>query len=87
MTIKRLIARLFALVRANRLDRELDDEVRAHLELAEHDALARGLDPGEARREAMRQFGGVAQMKEIHRDDRSVRWLDNFVKDIRSRPY
>jgi putative ABC transport system permease protein len=72
-----------ALVRANRMDRELDDEVRAHLELAEHDALTRGLDPAEARREALRQFGGIEQMKEVHRDDRSTRWLENLIKDAR----
>ena len=72
-----------ALFGANRLERELDDEVRAHLELAEHDALARGLDPAEARREALRQFGGIDQMKEVHRDDRSVRWIENLIKDAR----
>ncbi len=55
----------------------------AHLELAEHDALERGLDPIEARREAQRRFGGVDQMKEIHRDDRSARWIENLVKDAR----
>ena len=83
MTLKRRLARVLALTRAGRLDRELDDEVRAHLELVEHDALARGLDPAEARRDALRQFGGIAQMKEAHRDHRSVRWLENFVKDVR----
>ena len=83
MTIRRRLARIFALVRANRLERELGDEVRAHLELAEHDARGRGLDPAEARREALRQFGGIEQMKEVHRDDRSVRWLDNLIKDAR----
>jgi predicted permease len=83
MTIKRRLARLFALVRANRHERELNDEVRAHLELAEHDAIARGLDPAEARREALRQFGGIEQMKETHRDDRSVRWIENLIKDVR----
>ena len=65
------------------LERELDDEVLAHLELAEHDALARGLDPVEARRDALRQFGGIEQMKEVHRDDRSVRWIENLIKDAR----
>jgi len=83
MTMRRLFARLVALVGAGRLERELDDEVRAHLELAEHDALARGLDPAAARRDALRQFGGIGQMKEIHRDDRSVRWIENLVKDAR----
>ena len=83
MTIRRRLARIFALVRANRLERELGDEVRAHLELAEHDAIARGLDPAEARRDALRQFGGIEQMKEAHRDDRSVRWIENLIKDVR----
>ena len=72
MTLRRRLARVLALFRANRLERELDDEVLAHLELAEHDARARGLDPAEARREALRQFGGIEQMKEVHRDDRSA---------------
>ena len=83
MTIKRRVARLIALVRANRLERELNDEVRAHLELAEHDAIARGLDPAAARRDALRQFGGIDQMKESHRDHRSVRWIENLFKDVR----
>ena len=81
--MRRLLARVMALFGANRLERELDDEVRAHLELAEHDARKRGLDPAEARREALRQFGGIDQMKEIHRDDRSVRWIENAIKDAR----
>jgi predicted permease len=83
MNIARRLARLFALGRASRHERELDDEVRAHLELAEHDAVARGLDPIEARRDALRRFGGIDQMKEAHRDDRSVRWIDNLIKDAR----
>ena len=43
MSLRRLVYRLLALVRRDRLDRELDDEVQAHLELAEQDGLARGL--------------------------------------------
>ena len=83
MTLRRRLERLAALVRAGRLDRELDDEIRAHLELAERDALARGLSPADARREALRAFGGVEQIKETHRDDRSSRWIENLVKDTR----
>ncbi len=83
MTIKRRFARVLALFGSTRIERELDDEVLAHLELAERDAIARGLDPIEARREARREFGGVDQMKEVHRDDRSARWIEHFVKDAR----
>jgi putative ABC transport system permease protein len=83
MPIRRWIARLAALVAARRLDRELDGEVLAHLELAERDALARGLSPEAARREARLAFGAVEPMKERHRDARSARWLEHLVRDIR----
>jgi predicted permease len=83
MTLRRALARVTALVRRNRLERELNDEVIAHLELAELDARQRGLDPLEARREAMRRFGGIDQMKEVHRDDRSARWIENLARDLR----
>ncbi len=83
MTFRLLARRLLALVRARRLDRELDDEILAHLELAERDGIAAGLSPQEARQAARRQFGGIDQMKEAHRDDRSVRWMETLLKDIR----
>ena len=83
MNIRRRFARVLALFDSSRIDRELDDEVMVHLELAERDAMARGLDPAEARMQAQRQFGGVDQMKEVHRDDRSARWIEHLVKDAR----
>ena len=79
----RLIIRLLALIEKRRLDRELDGEVLAHLEMAERDAIAAGMSPEEARRAARRHFGGVDQMKEEHRDARSVRWLETLLRDFR----
>jgi len=76
-------ARLLALIRKRRLDRELEDEILAHLELAEKDAMAAGLSPEEARRQALRSFGGIQQIKEDHRDQRSVRWVENLWRDVR----
>jgi predicted permease len=81
--LRAAIARLRALFRRRKLDRELDDEILAHLELAEHDAVAAGLKPEEARQAARRNFGGIEQMKENHRDRRSVRWLSNLLRDFR----
>ncbi len=83
MTLRRRLARVVALFTKSRLERELDGEVIAHLELAERDALSRGLSPAEARRDALRRFGGVEQVKEIHRDDRSTMWIENVIKDAR----
>jgi putative ABC transport system permease protein len=83
MTLRRATAALLALFRNRRLDDELESEVRAHLELAEQDAIAAGLSPEEARRAARRSFGGIEQMKEAHRDRRSVRPIETLVRDFR----
>jgi putative ABC transport system permease protein len=77
------IERLLALVRKRRLERELDGEVRAHLELAEREAIAAGLPAEEARLAARRAFGGIEQMKEEHRDRRGVRWIETTLRDFR----
>jgi putative ABC transport system permease protein len=77
------LARLLALFRKQNLDRELDDEVLAYLELAERDAIAAGLTPEDARRAARRGFGGIEQMKEVHRDHRSILWIENLLRDFR----
>jgi predicted permease len=83
MRFRQLLHRLLALGRRRQLERELDDEILAHLELAERDASAAGLSPAEARRAARLAFGGVDQMKEDHRDSRGVRWLETLTRDVR----
>jgi putative ABC transport system permease protein len=77
------VQRLLALVRTRRLEAELDNEVAAHLELAERDALAAGLSPEEARQDARRRFGNIGRIKEEHRDQRSARWIETLGKDMR----
>ena len=83
MKIRFAAARLAALFRKRRIEKELRGEILAHLEMAERDALAAGLPPEEARREARRGFGGIEQMKEEHREQRSVRWVENLWRDVR----
>jgi putative ABC transport system permease protein len=83
MTIRGVFERLRASVRGRRLDRELEDEIQAHLEMAERDARARGLPPEQARRAARQTFGGIQQVKDEHRDRRSFRWIEIVLKDVR----
>lgn len=83
MNLLILIQRLFASLQRRRLESELDDEILAHLELAQHEAMAQGLTPEEAAREARRQFGGIAQIQEDHRDARTVNWLETILRDLR----
>ena len=55
----------------------------SHLTLLEDDFRRRGMSPEEARLAATRAFNGVEQTKELHRDARSFRWLDDARRDLR----
>ena len=83
MNIRRAVRRLFALGRSQQLDTELDAEIAAHLELAEHDLVASGLSQAEAGRIARQRFGGIEPIKEAHRDSRSARWIEGWWRDLR----
>ncbi len=82
---RRFINRIVALGRkgSRRLDHELDEEILAHLEMAEQDAAKRGLSPEDARREARRVFGGVQQVREEHRRQRGAPAVETFARDVR----
>jgi predicted permease len=75
--------RIRSLLRRDRLDSELDEEVRFHLESKIADYIASGMSPGDARRAALRAFGRVQQTKEECRDTRGTQWLDNLWQDLR----
>ena len=83
MSLRRALERLKALVRKEHLELELGDEIRTHLQLAEEDALSRGLSPEAARLEALRHFGSIEHMKEDHRDRRGFQWLETTLRDFR----
>ncbi len=65
------------------LDRELDAELRDHLERLVADYTAAGMPPAGARRKAAAQFGGLDQAKEYCRDQRGTRWIEDLVTDLR----
>ncbi|MEO8451283.1 MAG: ABC transporter permease [Gemmatimonadota bacterium] len=82
--ISSLISRFRALRHRDRLERELDDEVRTHVEMETEDIVrTRGLPPVEARRQALIAFGGVEHFKEAHRDARGTRWIEELGQDLR----
>jgi len=74
--------RLRALTRRGKLEAELEDEIRLHIELETEANLKAGMEPAAARREALRRLGGVEKVKEDVRDERGVRPLEDFVADI-----
>jgi predicted permease len=78
-----LVARLWSLFSRKRLDTELDLEIRHHLESLEAGHRARGLSEDDARRAALRDFGGFAQVKEAYRDQRGIPMLETLWRDVR----
>jgi predicted permease len=77
------VHRLAALFRRRRLEDDLDDELRSHLEMAVELNLSKGMSPEDARREALRGFGGVEQTKELYRDQRGLPMLETMFQDLR----
>ncbi len=81
--LRRFFSRLVAVVQPRTHDREIDDEIASHLEEATDDYVARGLSREDARLVAMRDFGGITQTKQIHRDVRSFTWPGNVRRDLK----
>lgn len=81
--LSELRERLRALLFRSREDRELEEELQFHLDMQTEENIRRGMDPAEARRQAVLRLGGLAQVREATRDARGVRWLDDVVADTR----
>ncbi len=81
--LQSIFHRFRSLFRKNAVERELDQELRFHLEqqIAEH--LAAGMSHEGARRAALLEFGGVEQFKEECRDARGVNRLESLLADLR----
>ncbi len=70
------------LLRRHRVETQLDAELRDHVERQVTDFVAAGLSEAEARRRANLDFGGLAQVKELCRDARGTRWLEDLAQDV-----
>ncbi len=75
--------RLRSLFERRQTDRELDEELRYHIESKTEAYIAKGMAPEEARRAALIDFDGVQQTKEVCRDQRSLLFLWDVSEDLR----
>jgi putative ABC transport system permease protein len=71
------------LLRGGRMERELDRELRDHIERQTADYVAGGMSEAEARRRARLEFGGLEGVKEECRDARGTRLASDLVQDLR----
>jgi predicted permease len=81
--LRRLTIRLRSLVQRNRVERELEEEFRFHLEQRIELEIARGRTPEDARLAAIRGMDGLEQRKEECRDLRRVNYIDDLLRDLR----
>src|SRR5262245_2885776 len=81
--LSQLWRRLRFYARRDRFDRDLEEEMRFHLEMKEEENLAVGVSPEEARYAARRQFGNQTLLWEMSRDMWSFRSLETLAQDLR----
>src|SRR5215475_2819546 len=81
--IRQFLSRMLAVVRWNRSDHGLDEEICGHLDLLTADHIRRGMSLADARAAARREFGGVEQMKETYRDQRGLPFVETVAQDLR----
>src|SRR5437899_7579230 len=77
------VHRLIAFFRRRRLEDDVDEELRSHMEMAIELNLRKGMTAEDARREALRSLGGVEQTKEIYRDQRGLPLIETTLQDLR----
>ncbi|MGH9160565.1 MAG: ABC transporter permease, partial [Vicinamibacteraceae bacterium] len=77
------LSRLANVFRTSRVERDLDDELRFHVESRIAELVAAGLTRKAAEQEVMRRFGGELRLREQSRDVKLLPWLDSLVKDVR----
>src|SRR5688500_10519541 len=80
---KRILMWLQALTSKRRVERELDEEMRFHIDMEAEKHARQGLPPVEAQRRASLAFGSVEQHKEAMREGRGARGVERVAFDVR----
>jgi putative ABC transport system permease protein len=70
-------------LRKSKLEKQLDSELRFHVEQQTAENIAAGVNPDEARRSALAQFGGLEYVKEETRDARGTHFIETLLQDVR----
>ena len=81
--IRTLLSRCASFFRRRRLDEDLEEELRSHIQLAMEENQQRGMSEAEARTAALRAFGGVTQTRESYRVQRGLPFLEVLWSDLR----
>src|SRR5215813_13346881 len=77
------LRRLRGMLFKQRFERDLEEEIRSHLEMQIEENVRQGMSPEDARQAASRKFGGVIQVKEAYRDRLSLPAVETAFQDLR----
>jgi putative ABC transport system permease protein len=77
------VLRLTSIFGRARRERELTEELEAHVQLETDELTQSGIAPAEARRMALAHGGGVSEVHDAYRDQRGVPFIEQFVQDVR----
>ncbi len=80
--LSRIRSLLLNLLNRARVERELDEELRAALDVLVDEHVQRGVSPAEARRVALLELGGIESVKEQVRDARSGSFIEAVAQDV-----
>jgi predicted permease len=80
---RRVLAGFLSLFRNRKVEADLAREVAAHLALLADEFERRGMSAEEASLAARRTYGGVEQVKQAHRDARTLIWIEHTLQDLR----
>lgn len=81
--LRRFFAKLLSRFRNNRVEAELSREIAAHLALVEEDFRRQGMSEAEAHIAARRACGNPEHTRQLHRNERSILWLEQMLQNIR----
>jgi putative ABC transport system permease protein len=81
--LKELFLRLRSSFRSAQIEREIDDEIRFHLEMRTQENIDSGMTSEEAKRDALRRFGNQTHIKEISREIRGGFIIETLLQDLR----
>ena len=81
--LRRFFSKLLVFLRNTHVEEELKREIVSHLTLLEDEFRGQGMSQDEASAAARRAYGGVEQAKQLHRNERSILWLEQTEQNLR----
>jgi putative ABC transport system permease protein len=81
--LRLIYTRLYGLLRKNRIEQDMEEEMRFHLRMRARENTERGMSPEEAEREARRRFGNIGKIKDLGRDIKGGGLMETILQDLR----